>query len=141
MNTCAREERIQQWFAMWLKKESGGIEEIFSPDAVYTESWGPSYTGLDAIRHWFTEWNTRGTVQVWDIRQFFHRDDQTVVEWYFKDAMNDGHADCFEGLSLISWSTDGRICALKEFGCNTDRYDPYQNGPQPQFRDTPALWF
>ena len=77
----------------------------------------------------------------WDIHQFFHQGDQTVVEWYFKNTMNSGTVEAFEGMSLVQWDQEGRICALKEFGCNEDRYDPYRNGPVPQFRDGAAMWF
>ena len=53
-----REEVIRRWFSMWLEAKDSGIEEIFAPDAVYIESWGPEYRGAALIRHWFTEWNT-----------------------------------------------------------------------------------
>ena len=36
-----REESIRRWFDMWLQKKDTGIEELFSQDAVYIESWGP----------------------------------------------------------------------------------------------------
>ena len=36
-----RESQILQWFSMWLDKEDTGIEELFAPDAIYIESWGP----------------------------------------------------------------------------------------------------
>ena len=36
-----REEVIRRWFSMWLEAHDSGIEEIFAPDAVYIESWGP----------------------------------------------------------------------------------------------------
>lgn len=136
-----REETVRLWFDMWLKKQNLGIERVFSQDAVYIESWGPAYQGADKIRLWFEEWNTRGTVLTWDIRQFFHKGDQTVVEWYFKNAMDGGKPEAFDGVSLIKWTQSGQICFLKEFGCNLGRYDPYQNGPVPQFRDETALWF
>ena len=74
------EKVIQTWFEMWLAQCDTGIENIFTSDAVYTESWGPKYKGCAAIKHWFEEWNTRGKVQVWDIKQFFHKDGQTVVD-------------------------------------------------------------
>ena len=51
-----REQIIQLWFDMWLKAVDLGISDIFSTDAVYTESWGPEYRGAAAIRHWFEEW-------------------------------------------------------------------------------------
>ena len=85
-----REDIIRKWFGMWLTAEDTGITDIFTEDAVYIESWGPEYHGAAAIRHWFEEGNTRGKVLRWDIRQFFHDRDQTVVEWYFENVMNDG---------------------------------------------------
>ncbi len=53
---------------MWLNGNCGGIEEIFTKDAVYTESRGPKYVGPDKIKLWFNEWNTRGRVVSWDIK-------------------------------------------------------------------------
>ena len=136
-----REKKIRLWFDMWLKKQDLGMDGLFAEHAVYTESWGPQYQGLAKIRHWFEEWNTRGDVQVWDIKRFFHSGSWTAVEWYFKNRMYDGTVEAFDGISLIEWTTGGRIRSLKEFGCNTGTYDPYENGPAPQFRDGQALWF
>ncbi len=136
-----REAVVRQWFHMWLQQEDTGISGVFTDDAVYIESWGPEYHGSAAIKHWFEEWNTRGRVLQWDIRQFFHAGDQTVVEWYFRDAMNDGAAEAFDGISLIRWASDGRICRLQEFGCNEDRYDPYAHGDAPVFRAEKPMWF
>ena len=65
-----QENKIQQWFSMWLDRQDTGIEYLFAPDAVYIESWGPAYHGRDKIKLWFDEWNTRGTVERWDIRQY-----------------------------------------------------------------------
>ncbi len=126
---------------MWLRKQDMGIRDVFSDDAVYVESWGPEYHGAAKIKLWFDEWNTRGSVRQWDIRRYFHDGDWTAVEWYFKDAMNDGRVEAFEGMSLIRWTRDGKICFLKEFGCNESRYDPYQNSTTPQFREEKAMWF
>ena len=65
-----REAAIRRWFEMWLTKQDTGIRDLFAPDAVYIESWGPAYHGAEQIAWWFTEWNRRGTVERWDIRQF-----------------------------------------------------------------------
>ena len=35
-----REQKIRLWFDMWLQKRDLGMEELFSDDAVYIESWG-----------------------------------------------------------------------------------------------------
>lgn len=55
-----REVQIRQWFSMWLDKQDTGIGDLFAPDAVYIESWGPEYHGSGKIKLWFDEWNTRG---------------------------------------------------------------------------------
>ena len=55
------------------------------------------------------EWNTRGKVMEWKIKQFFHKDNQTVVEWYFKNEMNNGNIEEFDGMSLIVWTADNKI--------------------------------
>ena len=136
-----RESKIRQWFSMWLDKQDMGIEELFALDAVYIESWGPEYHGSGKIKLWFDEWNTRGTVERWDIRQYFHKGDQTVVEWVFRCTMTDGTVQSFDGLSLIRWNEAGQICFLQEFGCNENRYDPYAQGKTPVFREDQALWF
>ena len=135
-----REEIIRLWFQMWLEKEDRGMDTVFDKDAVYVESWGPEYRGAKAIRHWFAEWNTRGRVLQWDIKQFFHRGDETVVEWYFQNRMEEKAAEAFDGMTLIRWTKEGKIAFLKEFGCNICTYDPYQDGPVPKFRDESAPW-
>ena len=136
-----RENKIQQWFSMWLDKQDTGIDNLFAPDAVYIESWGPEYHGSRKIKLWFDEWNTRGTVQRWDIRQYFHKEDQIVVEWSFRCAMTDGVIQSFDGLSLIRWNEADQICFLQEFGCNENRYDPYAQGDTQAFRKEQAVWF
>lgn len=136
-----RESKIRQWFSMWLDKQDTGIEELFAPDAVYIESWGPEYYGSVKIKLWFDEWNSRGTVERWNIRQYFHKGDQTVVEWAFRCVMAGGTIQSFDGLSLIRWNEAGQICFLQEFGCNENRYDPYAQGNTPVFREEQALWF
>ena len=136
-----REQKIRMWFEMWLRKSDAGMEELFADNAVYIESWGPEYHGLEKIRHWFREWNTRGTVLRWDVRQFFHKGDQTVVEWQFQNRIDDGRMESFDGMSLIRWTAAGKIGFLQEFGCNQGREYPYEKGPVPQFRDEKSPWF
>lgn len=62
---------IRLWFDMWIKKADLGIDNIFTDDVVYTESWSPKYENRKTVKHWFDEWNTRGSVLVWEIKQFF----------------------------------------------------------------------
>lgn len=136
-----REAVIRRWFDGWLRAEDCGIADIFAPDCLYVESWGPRYRGADQVAHWFQEWNTRGRVRVWEIKQFFHSESSTAVEWFFRCEMQDGTVQEFDGMSLVVWDEAGRIASLKEFGCNVRQYDPYARGGPPQFRQEPALWF
>jgi len=74
---------------------------FFLDDVIYIESWCPKYENRQTVKHWFNEWNTRGKVLAWDIKQFFHKDNQTIVEWHFKNKMNEGKVEEFDGISLI----------------------------------------
>lgn len=121
-----RERIIRLWFEMWVNKIPLDISSIFSENARYIESWGPEYTGISKIKYWFDEWNTRGRVLEWDIKQFFHSSNQTVVEWHFRNILSDGKMESFDGMSLIKWSPENKICFLQEFGCDENHYDPYQ---------------
>ena len=136
-----KERKIFLWFQMWLQQKDLGIDEIFASDAIYTESWGPRYHGRIKIKHWFNEWNTRGKVLIWEIKQYWHQGNTTIVEWYFKCAMNNGETQAFDGISLIEWTNEGTISALKEFGCNINNYDPYQESSSPHFKEEKPLWF
>ena len=87
------------------------------------------------------ERNARGKVVAWEIKQFFHKGNQTIVEWYFKNEMNNGSIEEFDGISLVEWTKDNKIKSLKEFGCNLNNYNPYEHSDQPEFRDERASWF
>lgn len=55
--------------------------------------------------------------------------------------MKDGTRQSFDGISAITWSMNEKIVKLQEYGCNTERYDPYANSENPVFRDEKSLWF
>ena len=111
-----REKMIRLWFSMWLEKKDLGIDDIFAENVIYTESWGPCYSNRETVEHWFQEWNMRGRVIAQVIKQFFHKGNQTAVEWYFKNAMDTGDIEEFDGVSLIEWSAENKIQSLSEFG-------------------------
>ena len=66
---------------------------------------------------------------------------QTLIEWYFKNKMNNGNIEEFDGISLIVWTENNKIMELKEFGCNLNTYNPYAQNDMPQFRDEKTKWF
>lgn len=55
--------------------------------------------------------------------------------------MDNGDVEEFDGVSIIKWTEDNKISALKEFGCNINNYDPYENGSEPVFRNENVNWF
>jgi len=136
-----REKIIRLWFDMWLQQKDLGIDNIFEENIIYIESWSPRYENRETVKHWFNEWNTRGKVLNWNIKQFFHKDNQTIVEWYFKNIMNGGKIEEFDGISLIKWSNNNKIEFLKEFSCNINNYNPYKDGDIPEFRNENVNWF
>ena len=60
-----RENRVREWFSMWLRQDCTGLETLFCPEAVYVESWGPEYHGADQIRLWFEGQPDRTARQPW----------------------------------------------------------------------------
>ncbi len=124
-----REAVIRLWFDMWLQQRDLGMESIFMPDCTYLESWGAKYVGIPAIRRRFHDWNAKNRVTVWNIRQFFHQDRQTLVEWYFSSAYGNEALSGFDGMTQIHWSPDGKIQTLKEYGCKLPHYEPYPKTP------------
>ncbi|MGY4676510.1 nuclear transport factor 2 family protein [Pasteurella sp. PK-2025] len=136
-----REERIRLWFEMWLQQQDLGIDQIFTPEVTYIESWGPKYTHRTTLKHWFTEWNRRGKVLRWDIKDYFHKDNQTIVQWSFCDHMHDGRCEAFDGMSLIKWSEHNQIDYVQEFGCHLEHYDPYEQDANPHYRSEKKQWF
>ncbi|NQX48892.1 nuclear transport factor 2 family protein [Paenibacillus tritici] len=119
-----REQRIEHYFHSWINKDKSVLRTIFSPNIVYSECYGPEYHGLDIILKWFDDWNTRGTVLTWTVKQFIHQGRMTVVEWYFQYEVDSEIAD-FDGVSLIEFNTENQIVSLKEFQSKAQHYDPY----------------
>ncbi|MGK0468266.1 nuclear transport factor 2 family protein [Clostridium sp.] len=120
-----REQIIKNYFESWLNKNVRVLKETFYSESIYSECYGPEYRGVEIIKKWFEDWNKRGTVLVWDIKQFIHQENTTVVEWYFK-CEYDGSIGEFDGISLIEFSDDNHIISLKEFQSKIPHYYPYK---------------
>ena len=123
MNT--KEKIILLWFKMWLKKRDLGIEKIFAEDILYIESYGPMYESVADIKKWFNDWNEENTVLNWDIKNFWHKDNTTIVSWYFQCEFNH-KIDDFDGVSEIVWSKKSKIKFLREYACKLPNYNPYK---------------
>ena len=119
-----KQKKIRDYFAMWLSADGSGLDEVFTPDAVYTESWGPEYHGAGQIKRWFVDWVGRGRVLRWDIIGFVEQDENLAVEWYF-ECEYDGVRSGFDGVTIAEFAPDGRICRLREFQSKAEHEYPY----------------
>ena len=109
-----REKIIKKYFTSWVNNNALILKDIFDSKVIYSESYGPKYSGIENIERWFEDWHKRGTVTVWEIKQFIHEANMTVVEWYFK-CEYDGNIGEFNGVSLIEFNEVNHIVSIKEF--------------------------
>ncbi|SFM15411.1 nuclear transport factor 2 family protein [Pelosinus propionicus] len=119
-----REDKIQEYFNLWLTKEARQLKEIFANEVFYNECYGPEYHGINQILQWFNDWNKRGTVLQWRVKHFIHEGNCTVAEWYFECDF-DGVRDEFNGVSIILFNSDEKIVSLKEFQSKSKHYQPF----------------
>lgn len=118
------EEIIRRYFQCWLDKDINTITDIFSGDSIYSECYGPVYKGIEQIMNWFADWNRKGTVLQWDIKQVIVSGSTAIAEWYFK-CDYEGTVDGFDGVTIAEFDSDMKICNLKEFQSKAEHYYPY----------------
>lgn len=118
------ERLIRAYFDAWLEKDGSRLGDLFEKDASYSECYGPEYFGLGQITEWFRDWNKRGKVLKWDIKQFVRQADVCAVEWYF-ECVYDGERSGFDGVSIIRFSGNGKISDVKEFESKAEHIYPY----------------
>lgn len=117
-------DAIENYFAAWLSKDGTRLSAVFADDVIYSECYGPEYRGLDQIQRWFSDWNKRGTVLQWDIKNMIEAGKVVCVEWYFC-CEYDGNTDGFDGVSWIEFDDSGKIKALREFQSKAEHCFPY----------------
>jgi hypothetical protein len=125
-NMDKREILINKYFQMWINKDVNVIDEIFDLEIVYTECFGPEYHGINQIKKWFIDWNKKGTVLEWKIKQFIHQNSITVVEWFFECNYNLIKSS-FDGVSIIKFNNSNKIIIVKEFQSKAEHNFPYEN--------------
>ncbi len=109
-----RERRLRLWFSAWLTQDAGAVDEVFAQDIVYSECYGPEYRGIHQVRRWFEEWNQRGRVLDWTIREMYRDGDMLIAVWTFC-CMYDGVTDGFDGVTLARFDEAERLVSLREF--------------------------
>lgn len=115
---------IETYFAAWLGKDDAALSSVFADNVIYSECYGPEYHGLDQIQRWFADWNRRGTVLRWDIKNMIECGNTVCVEWFFC-CEYDGNTDGFDGVSWIELNESGKIRALREFQSKAEHCFPY----------------
>ena len=119
------EDMIRNYFQAWIDNDISVLDQIFSEDIVYSECYGPEYRGLQQIKRWFADWNKRGRVLQWNIKQILRQGSVVVAEWYFQ-CEYEGVADGFDGVTIAELDDSAKIRSLKEFQSKAEHYFPYQ---------------
>ncbi|MBQ8728312.1 MAG: nuclear transport factor 2 family protein [Oscillospiraceae bacterium] len=117
-------EIIRKYFQAWIDADIETVKEIFSNDVIYNECYGPEYHGLSQIIQWFNEWNKKGKVLEWTIKQTIEHNKSIIVEWYFK-CNYDGNTDGFDGVTIADFDNNNKIISLREFQSKAEHYFPY----------------
>ncbi|MBL4931170.1 GNAT family N-acetyltransferase [Clostridium paridis] len=120
------EKVVRKYFKSWIDRDECVLREVFAEEAIYIESYGPVYNGLKEIQKWFRDWNKRGKVIAWDIKNIVVTENTVICEWYFKNEF-DGKVDDFNGVSWINFDKFNKIIQLKEFAATIPNYLPYRN--------------
>ncbi len=115
---------IRRYFDAWLHQDASDLEELFDPNVVYVECYGPEYHGIEQIKRWFSNWNKHGEVVKWEIKRFFKQGKLAAAEWYF-ECIYDGVISSFDGVSLIAFNTHGAIREIREFQSKNEHVFPY----------------
>ena len=120
-----KEEIIKTYFKMWVKRDFTKLDEIFCFNIYYSECYGPEYFGMSEILLWIDDMLKKQKVLGWEIKNFFHDNtDTVVVEWHFHEQINSELND-FNGVSIIKFSSDGKIASIKEFESKSSHVAPY----------------
>lgn len=117
------EKIIREYFQSWINKDHSKIEKYFSDSIVYIEYYGPEYTSKKQCLKWFNDWNKKGSVLEWKIKNFKQLGKTCFVEWYFKCEF-DKNIDEFDGISIIEFENN-KISLIKEFQSKSEHHYPY----------------
>jgi len=119
-----RKDIIREYFESWINKDINIIEKYFANDIKYIECYGPEYTGINQIRHWFMDWNRDNSVLEWKVKRYFTCNDIIIAEWFFKCEYNK-NIGSFDGVSIIEFNENDKIISVQEFQSKSEHIFPY----------------
>lgn len=120
----SKEKIIKEYFQSWVNNDISIMEKIFSDNAIYTECYGPKYTSKNQMLKWFKEWQEKGKVVAWLIKNIYEVDKILVVEWNFECIWEEKKSN-FDGVSIVEFDENNRIINLREFESKSTHYYPY----------------
>ena len=119
-----KESSLRRWFSAWIDRDAGVIDEVFAQNIVYSECYGPEYRGLAQIHRWFADWNQKGRVLEWTIREMYCDGDALIAVWYFL-CDYEGSVGGFDGVTIAKFSEEGKIVSLREYQSDSKHVFPY----------------
>lgn len=117
---------IRKYFKAWIDKDIDTVKEVFSGDVVYSECYGPEYLGIEQVLRWFEDWNAKGSVLKWDIKQITVVNKTAFAEWYF-ECDYEGNIGGFDGVTIAKFNESMKIYDLREFQSKAEHFRPYGN--------------
>jgi len=119
-----REKTIREYFSMWVNRDFSKLNEIFSPNCVFQESYGPCYLSLLEINEWIKHKLNEQNVLSWNVKEIWPSvDDTFFVIWNYtaieKNTINS------DGVSVIHFDKAGLIDQVKNYRSKSEHYFPY----------------
>ncbi len=118
-------ELVEKYLKAAKQKNIHALDDIFSEDAVYIESTGATYNGLEQIKKWFEQVTAGGEVTAWDMKRIFDMGETGAAEWYFEYQITGADMFSFDGVSLVE-TEDGKIKKWSEFAQTKDKTYPFE---------------
>ena len=119
------EKIIKDYFESWINNDPEIINQYFADIILYSECYGPEYQNKKQVQQWFLDWQKKGRVIEWRIKDIYNNDQKYTVEWFFKSNY-DNNIEEFDGVSLIEFNDDGKIVLVKEFQSKSEHIFPYK---------------
>lgn len=125
MSMNEKEAVIKEYFDMWVLRDFKNIYNVFDCDIYYSECYGPEYHDISEIHQWIDKMLKEQEVIEWTIKRFIHQANTVVVEWFFKDKVQDKISG-FDGVSIIEFTENGTISSIKEFSSEALHSTPFR---------------
>ena len=105
-------------------KDFGRLDEIFSSNCVFQESYGPCYLSLLEINKWIEKKLSEQNVLSWKIKEVWPSvNDTFFVVWNFT-AIEENTIN-FDGVSVIHFDGIGLIDEIRNYRSTSEHCFPY----------------